>query len=191
MRLYTLLIIAALSLATGYSQSTFLVFKKRNKTIESFWKGSTIAFQLENKEWQKGEITNITNDSFYIRPVIVEYHLMGTDTLHYRVQGYAISNIYAMPKKEILIDFRNGHFEVSRTGGHVKFYWVKSGWIFRVGAAMFAALTLINGAIQNDLSIATYKKQLIGSAAVFGFGVVLHKLWKPYLKIGKKYHVKA
>lgn len=191
MRLFTLFILLSLSFATGYSQRAYIVFKKRNKTITSYWKGSVIAFQLENKDWQKGEITRIANDSFYIRPVVVKYHIMGTDTLEYSVLGYSISDIYAMPKKPVLIDFRKGHFEVSPAGGHLHWYWVKSGWLFRVGAASYAALNVINGAIVGDLSFANYKKQLIGSAVVFGFGVILQKLWKPYLRIGRKYHIKV
>lgn len=190
MRIFTLLILLSLSFTAGYSQRAYIVFKKRNKTIASYWKGSVIAFQLKNKDWQKGEITDIRNDSFYTRPVVVKYHIIGTDTLHYSVLGYSIADIYAMPKRAILIDFRNGHWEVSPAGGHVHWYWVKSGWIFRVGAVGYTALNVINGAIVGDLSFANYKKQFIGAAAFFGFGVILHKLWKPYLRTGKKYHIK-
>jgi hypothetical protein len=40
-------------------------------------------FQVENHEWHTGYITRIQNDTFYIKPMIVRYNMMGGDTLHY------------------------------------------------------------------------------------------------------------
>src|SRR5215510_2649456 len=95
-------------LSSAYSQQNVLVFKKRNKTIDNFWNGSTIAFQDRNKQWQKGEIIKIQNDSFYIRPVVVKYYLMGTDTIRFPVSGFSISDVYSLPKKGVLVDYKNG-----------------------------------------------------------------------------------
>ena len=84
------------------------LFKKKNKTLESFWVGSAIAFQQKDKEWQKGEIVSIKNDSFSIRPVVVQYNLLTTDTLFYNIARFSLSDIYAMPKKGVLIDYKDG-----------------------------------------------------------------------------------
>ncbi len=163
-----------------------LDFKKRNTTIERFWLGDFIAFQLKNSEWQKGQLTRISNDSFYIRPRVVYYYSMGSDTVYFNVSGYSISDVFAMPKKGYLIDYINGRFQISTSAGHVHWYWIKSGWIFRVGAAGYAALNVANGLINNNFSFNA--SQLAIAAGVFLFGVLLKHIYKPVLPIGKKYH---
>jgi hypothetical protein len=191
MNIITLVAILSFSSSIVYCQDDILIFKKRNKVITRYWKGSTIAFQQWDKQWEKGEIAKIRNDSFYIRPIIVRYSFMGTDTSHYSVIGFALTDIFAMPNKGIQIDYINGHFQISRSGGHVHWYWIKSGLIFRAGAASYAGLHIINGLINNDLSFSDSKTPLLTAAAVFLGGVLLHKDYKPYLQIGKKYHLKT
>ena len=82
-----------------------LDFKKGNITIERFWLGDFIAFQLKDQEWKKGQLTRISNDSFYIKPRVVYYYSMGSDTVYFNVSGYSISDVFAMPKKGYLIDY--------------------------------------------------------------------------------------
>lgn len=183
-----LIAILSFSYSLAYSQDDILIFKKRNKMIARYWKGSTIAFQQWDKQWEKGVITRIRNDSFYIRPIVVRYSFMGTDTLHFPIIGFALTDIVTMPNNGILIDYKNDHFQISGAGGHVHWYWIKSGWIFRTGAAGYAGLHIINGLINNDLSFSNSKGPLLTAAAVFLGGVLLHKDYKPYLTIGKKYH---
>jgi hypothetical protein len=65
----------------------------------------------------------------------------------------------------------------------------KSGWIFRVGAAAYAGLHIANGLIQNNFSFSDSKTELLAAAAVFLVGVLLHKNYKPYLRIGRKYRL--
>ena len=185
----TLITFLSFSFSLAYCQQDILLFKKRNKEIYRYWKGTTISFQLRDKQWQKGEITKIHTDSFYIRPMVVHYSLMGTDTAHYRVMGFALTDVFAMPNKGILIDYINGRFQVSRSGGHVHWYWIKSGLIFRVGAAAYAGLHIANGLIQDNFSFSDSKSELLAAAAVFLVGVLLHMNYKPYLRIGKKYRL--
>jgi hypothetical protein len=183
----TLIALLSFSFSLAYCQQDILVFKKRNKEINRYWKGSTIAFQLRDKQWQKGEITKIKNDSFYVRPMIVRYSLMSSDTVHFSVMGFALTDVFAMPNKGILIDYINGGFQISRSGGHVHWYWIKSGWIFRVGAAGYTGLNIANGMIKNNFSFSDSKARLLTAAAVFLGGVLLHRNYKPYLRIGRKY----
>jgi len=152
----------------------YFSLQKRNKETNRYWKGTTITFQLRDKQWQKGEITKIQTDSFYIKPMVVRYSLMGSDTVHYNVRGFALTDVFAMPNKGILIDYMNGRFQISRSGGHVHWYLVKSGWIFRAGAAAYAGLHIANGLIQNNFSFSDSKTQLLTAAAVFLVGVLLH-----------------
>ena len=161
------------------SQEDVLILKKGHSSIEQFWKGTFIAFQLENKTWEKGELMKIKNDSFYIRPRVIKYSFMRTDTFYYAIKGFAVSDIYAMPKRGYLIDFVNGRFQISKCGGHVHFYWIKSGYIFRLGGAGFALLGLINGSLINVP---------IG-AGVFAAGFLMKKMYKLTVRIKGKYRM--
>jgi len=168
-----------------FSQHNQLVFKKNNKVLGRYWQGSIIAFQLSNKTWRKGEITRIQNDSFYIRPMVITYHMMGADTTYFPINGYSLTDIYAMPKKGVLIDFINGEFQISRSGGHLHWYWIKSGWLFRTGAIGYAGVYIANGLIQNNFSFSKSKTVLGIAAGVFAVGVLLKKLYTPVVKTGK------
>jgi hypothetical protein len=172
-----------------YSQQDFFVFKKRNKTVASFRKDYYIAFQLKNREWHTGFITKIQNDSFYIKPMVVRYSLtglMGSDTVYYPIQTFALSDVFAMPKRGVQIDYIDDHFQITSEGGHQHWYWIKSGWLFRTGAAGYAGLYTVNGLIKNDLSLSGSKLGI--AAGVFLGGVFLHKAYKLTLRVRKKYH---
>src|ERR1044072_3328162 len=118
MKKLTLISLLLLSFFVNHSQQALLLFKKKNQNLQSFWIGSTIAFQQKDKQWQKGEITRIQNDSFFIQPVVVRYNMLNTDTFYYNIAGYSLSDIYAMPKRGVLIDYKDGEFQISRSGGH-------------------------------------------------------------------------
>jgi hypothetical protein len=191
MKELTLISILSFSFFNSYSQQAILLFKKRNITVQSFWVGSTIAFQGRDKEWQKGEITRIQNDSFFIRPTIVRYNLLTTDTFNYNIAGFSVSDVYAMPKRGVLIDYQDGEFQVSRSGGHQHWCWIKSGWLFRVAGAGYAGLIVANSLIDSDLSISDSKTQLGVAAGVFLLGVLLKKIYKLTIRTGKKYHMET
>ncbi|MGC4036405.1 MAG: hypothetical protein QM764_10605 [Chitinophagaceae bacterium] len=165
-----------------------MLFKKRNKLIHEFWTGTSIAFQTADKEWQQGEIKRIKKDSVYIRPYAIHYYLMYADTVRMPEKGYSFSDIYAMPKRGVIIHYANGHNEINMDSGHKHFYWIKSGWIFRIGAAGYAALHVINGLIKNNLSLSESIKPIGIAAGVFAGGFILKKTYKLTNPIGKKYH---
>jgi len=188
MKKLTLIPILLFYFFNSFTQQAILLFKKKNITVQSFWVGSTIAFQSQDKEWQKGEITTIRNDSFFIRPTVVQYSLLTTDTFYYNVARFSVSDVYAMPKRGVLIDYKDGEFQVSQSGGHQHWYWIKSGWLFRVAAAGYAGLIVANTIIDSDLSLSDSKTQLAVAAAVFTVGVLLKKIYKLTLRTGKRYH---
>ena len=191
MQKLTLISLLLLFFVNDYSQQALLLFKKKSWTVESFWVGSTIAFQQKDKQWQKGEITRIQNDSFFIQPVVVQYNLLNTDTFYFNSAGFSVHDIYAMPKRGVLIDYKDGEFQVSRTGGHQHWYWIKSGWIFRVAAAGYAGLIVANSLIDSDLSISDSYTQLGVAAGVFLFGILLKNVYKLTVRVGKKYHMET
>jgi hypothetical protein len=171
-----------------YAQKNILEFKKGRKAISRYWEGSEIGFLGKEGEWEKGIIKKLKSDSIYIQPSYVRYYPMGTDTITLNTFGFSIDDICAMPKKGMLIDYKNGSFQINRAGGHVHFYWIKSGTLFRYGAAAYVAVSLING-INSENKITG--EELAISAGVFAFGVLLKCLYKPYLKIGRKYHLEV
>ena len=170
----------------GYSQQSALLFKKRNTTVNTFWKGDFIAFQTDDKRWQKGQLMCIAADSFYIRPMVVRYGYMGNDTTYYDVQGYTLADVYVMPKRGVLIDWRGDGFGISGQGGHVHFYWIKGGWLFRALGIGYGGLHLLNGVVYNH---STFNGPSLGIAAgVAAIGFLLKHTYKLTIRAGKKYH---
>lgn len=148
-----------------------------------------MAFQQKNLQWQTGYITKVQNDSFWIKPMVVFYNWMGSDTVHYNVIPFSLTDIYAMPKKGIQVDYIDGRFQITRSGGHVHWFWIKSGVIFRAGGAAYAGVHVFNGISDNKFSFSKSKNQLAGSATVFLFGTLLKLLYKPTLQIGNQYKI--
>jgi hypothetical protein len=188
-KLYLILLLTLL-VREGYSQDDLLLFKKGRRTIASYPKGSLITFQLSGKQWIQGRITRITQDSVYISQEIVHYGYQN-DTLHYSGFDYAFTDIYAMPKPGLQIDYIDERFQINRGAGHMHFYWIKSGWLFRVGAATYAAADVVNGLIRNDFSFKNEKTSLGIAAGVFLFGCILKWTYKITYRMGKKYHFES
>ncbi|MEP6684441.1 MAG: hypothetical protein ABJA35_14325 [Parafilimonas sp.] len=187
----TLAVISLFSFAAAFAQNNTLIFKKKDKVLDNFWKGSVIAFQLKDKTWERGDVIKIQKDSIYIKPIMIQYSFMHADTLHSYVTGFSLKDIYAIPKPGVSIWYDKGSFKVDKRGSHVQAYWLKSGWILRVGALGFAALNIINGISQNDLSISNNGKQLSIAAAVLAAGVILNETYRQTLRLGKKYHLEV
>jgi len=182
--LCTVFLLASMHL---FSQNPLLVFKKKKKILHSYTKGSYFAFMDKNQQWQYGIMTKIQNDSFYFRNYLVRRGFTGMDTLSFEISSYALSDVYAMPKEGILIDDVDGsnHHQIARYAGHVHFYWIKSGWIFRVIGIGYAALNVFN-----SLVITNQPVDWVGlgiAAGIFAIGEFLKLNYKPYWKIGKKY----
>jgi len=170
----------------SFAQNDYLALKKGNKTIQRFWKNSYIAFQLKDGQWVKGIITKIENNSFDLKIEMITHSLFGSDTFHISDFHYPLSDIYAMPGKGLQIDYIDGGFKVNKSAGHVHWYWIKSGWLFRTGAIGHTVLYIANGII-NNLSFSGINLGI--AAGVFIAGVVLHKIYKPIFRLGKKYHL--
>jgi hypothetical protein len=172
-----------------FAQNDVLVLKKGNQTIQYFYAGSSISFQLANRDWTKGFITHIENDSFYFTKEIIRYYALGSDTTRIGGYHYALSDVYAVPKKGVQIDYRNNAFGITGVGGHVHWYWIKSGWLFRATALGYAALNVTNGLIKNNFSFTGAKLGI--AAGVFAGGMILKKTYKLTHRLGKKYHMET
>ena len=125
------------------------------------------------------------NDSFYFTKEIVRYGLMGSDTMHFSGFHFALSDIYAVPKRGVQIDWVNDHYQIISWGGHQHFYWVKSGYIFRLGAAGYALVNILNGIIKHHVTLEGSKMGI--AAVVLAGGIVLKKIYKLTHRLGGKY----
>ena len=171
------------------AQQDMVTFKKGDRTIALFRKDSYFAFQLRDKEWLAGYITKVQNDSFYIRPLRIVYRITYIDTLYSEVVPFALSDVYAVPKKGVQIDYINGRFQIATTGGHLHWYWIKNGWLFRTLGVGYLLLNVANGIIQNDFTFSD--PALPVAAGVLLLGVLLKHSYKPVLCIRKRYHLQS
>ncbi len=136
-----------------------------------------------------GVIARIAKDSVYLKKEIIHNSLLGADTLHYSGYGYAITDIAAMPRRGLAFHEVNGQTQINRAAGHMHFYWVKGGWLFRVGAAGYMTLNLLNRLIDNKPAF--NPTAFTAAALVFTSGVILKKAYKVTLPLGKKYTLKT
>jgi hypothetical protein len=169
-----------------FSQGQLLQYKKGRRMVSQWWTGQVFTCQLRDGSWQKGELARVTADSFYITNTVVRYGLFGTDTAHFGISGFRLADVYALPKYGLPVEYVNGHYEIVPKEGGMHFYWLKSGYIFRLGAAVYAGAWLANSLIQHDLSLEN--SHLGVAAGVFAFGVLLHKIYKPVIRMKGKRH---
>jgi hypothetical protein len=175
--------------ASSFAQNDYILLKKKNKSLQYFWKDSYISFQLKDRQWVKGIITKIEKDSFYLKIEKIRYSLMGSDTEYFSGFHYALSDIYAVPKKGVQVDDINGRFKINMSAGNQHWYWIKSGWIFRAGAIGYTGLYVINGLIENNLSFSGSRLGIV--AAIFLGGVLLHEIYRTTYPLGHKYHLES
>lgn len=167
------------------SQDNFFVLKKKDKTIATYGKGAYLAFLKSNGQWMAGNITGFGADSFYLQPKIILYRSVTIDTVSYPVEGFSFADVYAIPKTGIHIDFIRGKLQPSTSGGHVHFFWIKGGWLFRTAAIGYSSLHIVNSIINNQFPLSA--RNLGIAAGVYTFGYFLKKNYKPYIRMGRKY----
>ena len=170
------------------AQQGFLILKKRNKNLLSYFKGSHIVFQLKDGQWLSGTITKITPDSLWLTQEIIRYKGQLADTLRYYNTGIPINEIDALPTNKELVNYdMNGNIHIIL--GHEKFVWVRNGFVFRVMGAGYIGLNVANHLIDKDPPFASNNLgRLAGAVAVLFFGETLKVFFYPHWKIGKKYH---
>jgi hypothetical protein len=172
------------------AQDQILTFSKKGNIIKTYSTGSYIAFMDHAQQWQYGIITRIRRDSFYIRPYVLLVS-MKIDTMSFDISSYALADVYAMPKQGVEIgdvkDSRNN--QVLTDAGHVHFYWIKGGWLFRVLGIGYASLNIFNSAVTKNQPISWAGLGI--AAGLFAFGELLKLSYSPILKLGRKYSLKV
>ncbi|MFN9666300.1 MAG: hypothetical protein ACK57C_06865 [Bacteroidota bacterium] len=157
------------------AQSDLLVFKKKNRTIQSWSSGSYIIFQMENRQWLEGYVRRVWRDSVRIELVKIDRVINNWGTYDFDTTGMGllilhVKELRALPKKNFSYNlFSNGQF-------------------FRLGALGYASLNIINSLARRDPVFAPDNLGNLGIAgAVFLTGTLLGSFHRTYWETGKKY----
>lgn len=176
-------IIALISLLlignAAFSQTgDFIVIKKNNQTVKTFFTGSNARFKTISGQWFDGNIIDIRNDSLFFREVIVQqvptpWGVPRLDTMTTFVRRIYYKDIIAIPKRS------------------ESFTYIKNGVLLMVLGGGYAGLNIINSGYQH---YAPFGKDnlpnLLTAAGVFGVGKLMQKRHKPYVQIGGKYSMR-
>ena len=175
---YALTLIVVFCCLQSFAQGDFILLRKDNVVIQSYFKDSYLKCQLNNGQWIEGRIKQIKADSLFLEQIQVRQvaSIFGTpmlDTLRYGLAKFSIKDIHTLPKKEHGIAM------------------VNNGSLFKVGAGGYIVLNIINGLTQPNQSVTSNQNLLnLGIAAgVFMFGEILHWTHRDYITIGKKYQL--
>lgn len=159
----------------GYAQhADFIVIKKRNKTIASYFTGTNISFNTNTGAYIDAYIYGIKNDSLFLQEFLVQqiptnlgvYILDTVGSYHYKYHYNQIKSIG--PKA------RRG-FNVTGSGASL------------LGGGML--LTLANAVVLVADKEKFSPGLMFGSAGLAGVGYLMSKSGSKGIVIGKKYKV--
>jgi hypothetical protein len=153
------------------SSDILLLKKKNGRTEKSYFSGSFIYFIDKSGREMSGTIKKIERDTLFIQYFDVRraYNRWGTsvaDTVTAYLFRYHYNEIQSIPKSTTAFEF------------------VRDGTIFMIGGVGYAALHLINSAIQHE-EVVGKTVAIAGGVAAAGF--IMRKLRKKSYQIGKKY----
>jgi hypothetical protein len=176
MRLLLLLLFAAIFIEAN-AQQGFVVLRKRNQTIQTFFPTSYIRLQLSDYQWIEGRIKLIKGDSLIInqmaiRQVVNYFGLPTVDTVRLGLFKIHLNEIYALPKTSDGLSF------------------LTNGTLLQIGSAGYMGLNIINGIGKNEPIFSTENSTSLGIAAgIFALGTLLHRTHKDTYILGKKYQL--
>ena len=172
----------------AFGQNQVLALEKKGRMLKTYTTGDYFSFLDSTKHWQYGILTKIWKDSFCVKPYMLKYEML--DTVKYDNACYSLNDIFAMPKPGIQIEDIQGpkNHDINRAAGHVHFYWIKAGWLFRALGLGYAGLNIFNSVVVKNQPVVW--SELGYAAGVFLFGEVLKYTYKPYLRITKRYYLK-
>lgn len=174
-----LLIVFCISTCIVHAQADMLVLKKKNKTVQRYYIGSSISIRLADGFWLNGIIRKMKEDTLIIQPMVerVGVTYFGSnviDTTYMNNISVALNQVTGVPRE------------------NEGFVYIKDGTLLQIGGAGYIALNVINTATQNEkLFDETNTKRLIGGVSAFAAGTVLKLLYKKYLPMGKKYSLRV
>jgi len=157
------------------AQTDLLVFKKKDRTIQSWSSGSYIVFQMENRQWLEGFVRKVWRDSVRVdlvkfNRVVNNWGFYSIDTARMGLIDLHVKELRALPKKNFSYNiFTNGQ-------------------LFKLGAIGYATLNIINTLSSNEPVFAPDNASKLGIAGlVFLGGAVLGSFHRTYWEVGKRY----
>ena len=176
MKLFPLLIFTIFSAGAGFAQSgDFIVVKKRNKTIATYFPGYNIQFLATNGAYRDARINKIENDTLFLQEFVI-YRVPTTyggfilDTAGSFRYKYHYNQIHSFgpPKQK--------GFSLSGSGASL----MGGGLLLLLGSGV------VYVADREKFS----SNLLIGAAALSGVGYLLSKMGSKPMIMGKRnYHV--
>jgi hypothetical protein len=145
----------------------FIVVKKHNgRTVKSFFSGLPISLQTESRSWVDGYITDIRNDSVFVK----EYDVRQTPTIWgvnvLDTAGSYIVGVHYREIRQIIVKERGGGFG-----------FVTNGAIFMIGGLGYAFLNVVNGAYLHGSITDSKNMRSLGIAlGVAGAGFILNRI---------------
>lgn len=154
--------------------SDFIILKKKNRTIKTYYAGTNIAFTATNGAYRDALITAIRNDTVYLQ----EFYILKLPTTY---GGYIVDTA--------------GSFRYAYHYNQVKYFGKASNKGFNVngsGAALLGGgvlLTLASG-VSYLTNKDKFSPQLLGAAIGLGtLGYFMSKAGSKPMTIGKKYRL--
>ncbi|HMO62365.1 MAG TPA: hypothetical protein PKC39_02950 [Ferruginibacter sp.] len=168
--LFILICIACLQPPAMAQQPDFILLKQKNKTVASYFPGSTIRFTSISGAAVDGVITTIRNDSFFLKQYVIRQiptqlgvYVLDTTTYHY---SYHYTDIAA----------------INKTGR--RFDWASSGAMLLGGGVLLS----VAGAVVYLVDKNNFSPELLAASA--GLAVAGYFLSRHSYKgmvIGKKF----
>ncbi len=172
---FGLMLLMLLAGSMLYAQgSDMVVFKKgENKTLKTYIAGSQIHFISIAGNEVEGNIKKIERDSIFIHTYDsrAAYTMWGTsfwDTVSVSLSRYHISEIREIIKP--------------KSG----FGFIKNGYLFMIAGISYAILHVVNAPILDQPII---PEQLAVAGGITASGIVLNRVHKSTVKLGKKYYL--
>ncbi len=158
------------AVASWAQSPDFILFKKKDRTLKTYFAGSQIGFTSVTGAYIEAYITAIKNDTLYLKEYVI--HQAPT-----QLGVYILDTTFYYDRYHY-----NQIYSIGKTGRH--FDWAGSGAVLMGGGAL---LTVASGVVY----LADNKKfspQLLGaSLGLFGIGYLLSRNAGKGMVIGKRY----
>lgn len=181
MRLFLLLVILTTVSAESFAQvSDFIkVVKRNNRTLKTYFPGSTISLQTVYGNNIFGTVQAIRNDSVYVK----EYDIRSVPN------RWGVASVDTLGTYVVGVHYKDIDLVVMKKGG--SFGFIKNGSLMTIGGLGYVTLNLLNGKYLKESISNTKNMKTLGIAlGVAGAGLLLNRLQRHNNRNGKKYRVK-
>ncbi len=180
MRLLLFCIVLLALSGNCFSQaSDFIVVKKRNnRTLKTYFPGSTIALQTVYGNYLGGVVQAVRHDSVFIK----EYNIRSVPN------QWGVSSVDTLGSYVVALHYKD--IEIVMMKQRQSFGFIKNGAILMIGGLGYIALNIFNGKyLKQPITDLDNRKSLAIALGVAGAGFLMNRLHKYNNKNGKRYRV--